>query len=793
MSDTMRGRGWRAAAWRMVAFAAAMVAGAAAKADTLVPWADSTWKYQVVTRGAEPSFHESWFDDSAWTTGRAPFAEGNCGWPAPPQTPWQPNTDLIARLQLRIDCVSEPLSVRIAIDNAVQVWINGIDVSNGLQASGGCAYRDRFIFTVPPQALVNGTNLIAVRAVDEGGASYFDASILTQTPSVVASPDYVPVFGDLPHSVQFTAALLSGFPCDNASAWQWQRRDSTVDDPQAANAWVNLADGMEFQGSATPTITVSNPTADLAVAYRCKFTGLCICSSTGGAGRYSNEVRIGWAPNAVGWGSNDRLHLQTAPNVAIKEVAMNDWGTVALLSDGTLKSWGQFANFPDNRSVPAGEFTSVIGTGNGFAALRTDGIVVQWGPSPAPNCEGSFLSIRSGGQSAAAGLVGITTEGQLASWCAHDCLSVWPPGRYIDVATAGSQGYAIREGGVAVRFVIGQADAVEIHPDARFRKVVASGTPQHGGAFAIFLAEDGTLWGDGAGPALSIPSGTFQDVSCTSGATGSWHTPAQTVVAVRADGSIVQWGAGFGPTPATPLGGYKRVFAAGWTHAAYALTTQDCGLNSGVEITLQPTDVTTSPLSDVSFAIGTTSPSPGLHQWRKNGFTLADGGRISGADGPVLSIQSVRAEDQGRYDCVVAEGPACQRVMSAVAELSCRPVFQREPSNAMIAGGQSVPIDVEVTGFPTSLQWRKDGVPLRDSASYSGVNTATLWITGNDPNQSGSYDLVAVNACGSTVSTKATIIVTDGSGPACPGDFNGDGGVDGLDLFLFFENWEQGC
>lgn len=200
-----------------------------------------------------------------------------------------------------------------------------------------------------------------------------------------------------------------------------------------------------------------------------------------------------------------------------------------------------------------------------------------------------------------------------------------------------------------------------------------------------------------------------------------------------------------------------------------------------------------APLTSVTFSVSTNGPPPGLYEWRKNGISLANGGRLSGVDGPVLSIASVRAEDQGRYDCVVAEGPACQRTTSAIAELSCRPVFLREPANAVIAGGQSVLIDVEVTGFVTSLQWRKDGVPLRDSASYSGVNTATLWITGNDPNQSGSYDLVAVNACGSTTSAKATIVVTDGSGPACPGDLNSDGGVDGADLFLFFENWEQGC
>jgi hypothetical protein len=373
--------------------------------------------------------------------------------------------------------------------------------------------------------------------------------------------------------------------------------------------------------------------------------------------------------------------------------------------------------------------------------------------------------------------MGIRTDGTLLSWGSSGIYTTnVPQGRFIDLAINGVC-YAIREDGAAIRFGAGIGDPppVELHPGVTFTSVHV------GNGFAVLLARDGTLRGDGGGPGASIPSGTFQSV-----ATG--HNFA---VAVRTDGSLVQWGAVPGPAPTPPPGGFKRVSAGTYAATAFAFTNEACADLGSISIAEAPQNTMVAPLGDATFSVAASGPMQLTYQWRRNGMSLGSSARVSGVDGPMLSISGIRSDDQGRYDCVLTD--ACRRVVSSSAELSCRPVFQREPSNAMIAGGQSVPIDVEVTGFPTSLQWRKDGVPLRDSASYSGVNTATLWITGNDPNQSGSYDLVAVNACGSTASTKATIVVTDGSGPACPGDFNGDGGVDGLDLFLFFERWEEGC
>ncbi len=769
MSDTMRGRGWRAAAWRMVAFAAAMVAGAAAKADTLVPWADSTWKYVVVAPGEQQGFESPSFDDSEWTAGRAPFGTQTCSGGTAPATGWPANTSLLARMRLNLSCPTDEIFVRVVVDDRIQVWVNGLDVTNSQGSGHACG--NSFVFQVPREALIAGDNTIAVRATDFGGLTYFDASVTTSLSIVSVTPAYVSVPTFNPSSVEFHASLYSGFPCPEAVAWRWQRRNPTVDSEVASDSWLNVEDGATYSGSATATLTILTPNEDLAVPHRCVMETTCLCSSGAASKHASAAVSFGMVWNVAAWGADWNGQRAIPGGVTFDQIVCSGSTSVGLRADGTLIAWGASAS-----SAPTGRFVSLAGGWHGFVAIRDNGTAVGWGDAyHCATCPpaGTFRKVAP----AFAGGMGIRTDGTLVSWGSSGIYtSNVPQGRFVDLAV-NDVCYAIREDGIAVRFGArtGDGPAVEIYPDTRFVSVHV------GNGFAVLLAADGTLRGDGGGLGSSVPSGTFRSVAAG----------YDFAVAVRTDGSLVHWGASLGPLPLPPPGGFRRVSAGTFSSTAFAFTSDACADLGNIAITQQPQNTTVLPIAIATFSVEAAGPMQLTYQWRRNGLSLAGSSRVSGVDGPVLFISGMRREDQGRYDCVLTD--ACRRVVTSGAELSCRPVFQREPSNAMIAGGQSVPIDVEVTGFPTSLQWRKDGVPLRDSASYSGVNTATLWITGNDPNQSGSYDLVAVNACGSTASTKATIIVTDGSGPACPGDFNGDGGVDGLDLFLFFENWEQGC
>jgi hypothetical protein len=173
------------------------------------------------------------------------------------------------------------------------------------------------------------------------------------------------------------------------------------------------------------------------------------------------------------------------------------------------------------------------------------------------------------------------------------------------------------------------------------------------------------------------------------------------------------------------------------------------------------------------------------YRWRRNGTPLFDGPRVSGADSPTLSISQVGTGDQAMYDCV-ATG-ACGSVTSAPASLSCTPIITQQPQGGRFVGGYVVTLSATVvnTGSAT-YRWRKNGANLFNSATFAGVTTPTLSIHTRDPNDSGAYALISVNACGSVTSDVAIVDVR------CLSDFNEDGGVDGSDVVEFFIAWEQG-
>ncbi|MFZ4431188.1 MAG: immunoglobulin domain-containing protein, partial [Phycisphaerales bacterium] len=222
------------------------------------------------------------------------------------------------------------------------------------------------------------------------------------------------------------------------------------------------------------------------------------------------------------------------------------------------------------------------------------------------------------------------------------------------------------------------------------------------------------------------------------------------------------------------------------TNACGSVTTDAAELTvqTAPTITTQPVAPALVPGATASFSI--VAEGSGLaYQWRRNGTALTSGGRVSGATTSSLSITAVTSADQGTYDCVVTG--ACGRVTSSTAALSCTPVFTQQPQGGEFPGGSTITLATGVsTAGTTTYRWRKNGVALFNSLSFSGTTTPTLVINANDPNDSGEYTLSVTNACGTTLSAAAVIEVT------CLADFNRDGGVDGEDLFAFFMAWEGG-
>jgi hypothetical protein len=142
---------------------------------TFVPFQASGYRYKVVPSGTGQGFESTTFDDSEFATGSAYFGTG-CGMPL--VTPWPLNTDILVRKMVDLPQGASGLKVTVAVDNDTQVFLNGSDVSCGLNFGGSCSpYSVAFVFAVPDNILVPGENLLAVRGHDYGVADFLDVQV----------------------------------------------------------------------------------------------------------------------------------------------------------------------------------------------------------------------------------------------------------------------------------------------------------------------------------------------------------------------------------------------------------------------------------------------------------------------------------------------------------------------------------------------------------------------------------------------------------------------------------------
>ena len=165
-------------------------------AQAIIPYLSAGYRVKVVPFGSEAGFEQPDFDDSSFAVGDAAFGSGGfCPLDTTVTTFWPLDTDLLLRKSFFLPANTSDIEVAVAIDNDVQVFVNGSDISTGLRLNEGCAVRDRFVFPVPEHILVRGgDNLLAVRARDRGAISYVDVEVRAGTqPGRPACASAVPI------------------------------------------------------------------------------------------------------------------------------------------------------------------------------------------------------------------------------------------------------------------------------------------------------------------------------------------------------------------------------------------------------------------------------------------------------------------------------------------------------------------------------------------------------------------------------------------------------------------------
>ena len=155
---------------------------------TVIPFMATGYKYNVVNSGAGAGFEQPAFDDSSFSTGNAAFGTTfgcSSNTNGSVKTAWPVNTDILVRKQFTLPLGAHSLRVRGTVDNDATVYINGQQIG---QVLSGFCNTPNINFTAPDSLLVAGTNLLAIRGHDYGGATYLDVKVEVHVASLDTTP-----------------------------------------------------------------------------------------------------------------------------------------------------------------------------------------------------------------------------------------------------------------------------------------------------------------------------------------------------------------------------------------------------------------------------------------------------------------------------------------------------------------------------------------------------------------------------------------------------------------------------
>lgn len=210
---------------------------------------------------------------------------------------------------------------------------------------------------------------------------------------------------------------------------------------------------------------------------------------------------------------------------------------------------------------------------------------------------------------------------------------------------------------------------------------------------------------------------------------------------------------------------------------------------TSITITQQPVDRTIQYGTSTTFTAVANGSAPLTYQWKKDGAPLTDGGTISGSQTSVLHVGPVNLASAGVYSCVCTNPCETETSSQAVLAVLCTPPsITSQTFTVTVQDGGAAGMKVGAAGtLPFTYQWRRGTVNLSDGGRFSGTHTPKFKISPVALTDTGSYNCVVTNPCGTVTSLGITLTVT-----GCIGDFNHDGQVTQADKDAFYQAFNAG-
>ncbi len=171
-------------------------------------------------------------------------------------------------------------------------------------------------------------------------------------------------------------------------------------------------------------------------------------------------------------------------------------------------------------------------------------------------------------------------------------------------------------------------------------------------------------------------------------------------------------------------------------------------------ITSQPQSTTNLAGTTANFSATASGSAPLNYQWQINGANLSNGGRVSGATSPNLSISGVQLSDSATYTLVVSNTAGVVTSSNATLTVLASPTITTPPANVGAAVGSNATFTVTAAGSgPLSYQWQFNATNL------AGATGTALTLTNITVASGGSYAVVVTNIYGATTSTPGVLTV----------------------------------